>query len=564
MTHLPSSRPRLPRARNDSADPPAVVGSCRDQAEASASWVDRWADRITRLLPATTAALCVLMLATWVPHYLGWPWWPDLDTFAASAVCWAQGIRPYRDLAGYSFPGPIYMFYGLNATFGAGETWPIYAVDAGMVIALVLVLATWSRRRFGRWWPGLVGGASVLGIYTDLNFSLVAQRDWQTTCLVVLALVSPTTLPGRPGRVISALAIALASTFRPHVVLFGPALLLSVIEGERCREDRSRPWAVTIEWGVLSVLLTVLAFSPLIVQGLLDDLIRNLRLASYGSHYSRATPEGMVAEVVRQLSKPGWLAIPLSVALLAGTSWEAIRREAIIWLTAAACVLLYKPLHPRAHDYLDLPRWVVWSVLLALLAAIVVTLPWRSPRLRLAASIAVLAVAVPEKPAFCNPRAAFSAVASALGAQIEGESDDAPPGYIHHDSHYDVALYPWDDYRRALDHLRDEVSASTSVANLMGYQLAAAGATGHRPVFRNESGLLWKTQVGWNEEVFIEMLESEPDSVVVWSPAVEGPEPGLVSPLLIDCVQRLYQPDHRFGVIEVWRRQQGPGDDPPD
>ncbi|WP_145274867.1 hypothetical protein [Tautonia plasticadhaerens] len=494
------------------------------------------------------------MLATWVPHYLGWPWWPDLDTFAASAICWEGGLSPYRDLAGYSFPGPIYLFYGIHAAVGAGTTWAIYAVDAAMVVGLVLMLSAWSRRRFDRWWPGLVGGAAVLAIYTDLNFSLVAQRDWQATCLVVLALLGPTTWPGRPGRVFSALAIAGALTFRPHVVLFGPALLIAVVEGERSRGADARPGAGAIEWGILTILLSILSFAPLILHEILDDLVRNLKLATYGSHYSRATPEGMIAEVVRQFVQPGWLVVPLSVALLAGTTRVAIRREAIIWLTTAACVLLYKPLHPRAHDYLDLPRWIVWSVLLALLAAILESIPWRSPRHRLVASIAVLATAVPSKPDFCNPRAAFTAIASAWGSESGGGIDRVPPGYVHHDPHYEVARYPWADYRRALEHLRDEVGPSTSVANLLGYQLAAAGATGHRPVFRNESGLLWKSQVGWEDGAFVEMLEAEANSVVIWAPGREGPEPGLISPVLVDCVRRLYEPDRRFGVIEVWRR----------
>ncbi|RUL89685.1 hypothetical protein [Tautonia sociabilis] len=510
-----------------------------------------------RLVPIATAGLCLLMLACWVPHYLTWPWWPDLDTFAAAAICWAQGIRPYRDILGYSFPGPIYLFYGLDATLGAGSTWPIYALDAAMVAGLGLMLALWSRRRFGRWWPGLIGAASILNHYTNLNFSLVAQRDWQTIWFVVLALLSPSVWPGRPGRIASALATAAALAFRPHAVLFVPALLLAVAQGagDQDRGEHRRRLRALLEWATAAALATALAFSPLIAQGLLDDLVRNLRLASYGSHYSRATPAGMLGEVVRQLSALGWVAVPAAVALLAGGVGEPIRREARTWLLAASCVLLYKPLHPRSHDYLDQPRWVVWSVLLAMLSAIVCSLPIRSSRLRLAAAIALLAVAVPSKPTFCNPGASLAALSSLIGGPLPSGPAEAPPGYLHHGTPYDAALYPWDDYRRALDHLRHEVPRSTAVANLMGYQLAAVGATGHRPVFRNESGLLWKSQVGLDDSYFIAQLEEEPDSVVLWTPSAEGPEPGLVSPALSSAVERLYEPAERFGVIEVWRRK---------
>jgi hypothetical protein len=185
-------------------------------------------------------------------------------------------------------------------------------------------------------------------------------------------------------------------------------------------------------------------------------------------------------------------------------------------------------------------------VLLGLAAAAIMGRSGLSSRIRLAAAVGLLAAAVPEKPMYCNPRAALSAI---LG------KDHVPPGYAHHMTAYQAGLYPWDDYRRAVEFLRDELGPETRVANLLGYQLATIGASGRLPVFRNESGLLWKSQVGWEDRVYLEQLEAEVDSVVVWAPEDEGPEPGLVSAPLIDLVRRRYEPAARFGVIEVRRRR---------
>lgn len=516
--------------------------------------LDARADRVvSRALPAATALLCLGMLASWLPHYLTWPWWPDLDTLGAMAAAWRAGIRPYRDLVGYNFPGQIYLCLGLDAIFGPGRTWPFYLADGSMVVTLGLALGLWSRRRFGRLWPGLVGYAAFLAYYLNLNFALVAQRDWQTAFFAVLGLLAPSTFPGRTGRTVSAVAVALGLAFRPHVVLFGPALLLAVVEGDREAGRDRRPIVPVLAWLATAAVAALLVYAPLIAQGILDDLVRNIRLASYGSRYSRATPLGMLGGIVRPLIEFRWSVVPAAVGLLAMTGVGPIRREARVWLLAAAGALLYKPLHPFPHDYLDEPRWVVWSVLLALVAAAVAAAPGLRGRYRLAAALAVLAAAVPAKPAYCNAGVAVRCVLAAA----RGTPVPEPPGYRHHGAIYEVARYPWPDFDAAVDYLRDDLGPRTRVANLLGFQLGAVGAAGRVPVFRNESGLLWKSLVGWDEQHFIDQLESEPDSVVIWSPTVEGPEPGLISPGLDAVVRRLYEPAATFGVVEVWRRKAG-------
>jgi hypothetical protein len=116
------------------------------------------------------AAACALMLSTWVPHYLTWPWWADTDQFATAALCWEAGTRPFRDLADFDFPGPIFVFNLLGATVGWGGTAVYNALDASLVVLLGVALACWSRRLFGRALPGLIGYLPFLAFYLTRDY----------------------------------------------------------------------------------------------------------------------------------------------------------------------------------------------------------------------------------------------------------------------------------------------------------------------------------------------------------------------------------------------------------
>jgi hypothetical protein len=116
-----------------------------------------------RLLVTALAVVDGVLLASWIPHYLTWPWWPDLDAFAVLAQAWEVGLLPYRDMAAFNFPGQIYLMWALGKVFGWGRTAPFYALDAGLVVTLGLALVMWSRRRFSTVLPGLVGSTAFLG-----------------------------------------------------------------------------------------------------------------------------------------------------------------------------------------------------------------------------------------------------------------------------------------------------------------------------------------------------------------------------------------------------------------
>src|SRR5262249_38991153 len=121
--------------------------------------------RLRRLAEAALGLYCLGLLAAWIPAYLTWPWWPDVDDFAALARAWDAGIQPYRDIRCINFPGPIYVNWLLGRAAGWGWSLPFQAWDAALVVGLGALLAAWGRRTSGRWLPGLAGYASFLTWY---------------------------------------------------------------------------------------------------------------------------------------------------------------------------------------------------------------------------------------------------------------------------------------------------------------------------------------------------------------------------------------------------------------
>src|SRR5262249_15105683 len=118
------------------------------RTDPAAAWI------IGRPLTAILATVCALFLPPWAPHYLTWLIWTDTEQFAISAQSWASGILPYRDLADFDFPGPIYLLYGLGKVFGWNPAVPFYAADLALLTLLGGTLMTWSRRVLGSWIPG--------------------------------------------------------------------------------------------------------------------------------------------------------------------------------------------------------------------------------------------------------------------------------------------------------------------------------------------------------------------------------------------------------------------------
>ncbi len=331
--------------------------------------------RVIGALSVGLVAACAGFLATWVPHYLLWPWYRDSDTFATLAQSWDAGILPYRDIRGYNFPGAIYLFWVLGKLAGWGRTWPLYAADAAGLILLGVTLAAWSRRCLGKLLPGVASYLIFVTFYLSLDFEKVAERDWHASLGIVLGLLALEAWPGRTSRIISALLTALTLSVRPHVVVFLPALWAAVAEGadrstgpsEEIDGHHPRPGVVRglAEWSLAFFVFTAIAFAPLAIAGIADDLVRGLKVVSFGGPYNRATPENVARVFADQLREESTLVtIGLLGLTLIATRGES-RRRAATWGLALASALAYRPLHPYQHFYLIYPVVLIGAVALA-------------------------------------------------------------------------------------------------------------------------------------------------------------------------------------------------------
>src|SRR5262249_3743597 len=150
-------------------------------------------------------------------------------------------------------------------------------------------------------------------------------------------------------------ATAVAIAFRPQVVLLLPALGLAVWDSADQSGPRTSRRRAILEGIIPALVVLALAFAPLAAIGVLGDFFEGVRLASYGSSYSRVTPVSFLKAWVLQAAAWRWWVVPGATVLLGGPLRTRAYRVARVWLVALAGVSLYKPLSPVAHSYLDIP-----------------------------------------------------------------------------------------------------------------------------------------------------------------------------------------------------------------
>ena len=512
-------------------------------------------------LSGVLVTLCVLMLAAWLPHYLTWPWWIDLDALAAVAQEWDAGLRPYRDVSVFNFPGQIELFWLLGKSFGWGRTAPIYAVDASLLIVLGLVMSAWSRRSFGRSSPGLVGFVAFLHYYLSLDYAVVAQRDWQGPLLVVLGMMLVQAWPGLTAAMGSGLLFGLALVIRPHVLLFAPAVGLVVAMSVPVPGAR-RPasllvgatrgiahcwrglWPRVWEWPWASF-----RWPPRIAW----RFARGVRQASYDRYGEY--PVSLVRKVIGQLGDLRFAigsVLAVAVVLVAPSG---IRRLAMPWVLMLLPVLVYRPLHPLPHAYLAHPLWLTWSINLAVTTGAALTAWKQRPWLALGSIGLLLALASPGVPRFCD----VAASVRALGDIGQGtEPVQIPPGAATHFAPLDSnSPYTWNQYREVLAYLRLRTGPRTQVANLLRNVPfpGVNGSVGRISPLRADAGIIWLYALGTAREAeFARELEAANDAVVVWIPGERSFDPRLQIPILERTVTRFYRPEARLDGIQVWRR----------
>lgn len=550
---------------------------CREEPRGARSRVRGFLGRLDALsawllgLPAAVAlaAACALLLLTWIPHYLTWPWWSDTEQFAVSALAWHAGVRPYRDLFDFDFPGPIYVLYGLGMLvgWGRGGTLPFNAVDALLVALFGPALGFWSRRRFGQVLPGLVGYLAFLLVYLSLDYSQVGQRDWHGPLLVVLGWLVLESFPSRAGRVASALATASALAYRPQVLALLPALL-SALAGDRpgghAKGPRPRRYSrLLAEWSIALAAAGFLVLAPLLFSGIFGDFVYNLRYARLGGQYNHTTWSSFRTNLADELADPLTIRILTANALLAVLGGGRLRASARTSALALAGILVYKPMSPFQHEYLWLPLLLVRSVAVVPPVAWLVATPVLANPLRIAAVAGMLVAVGVDVPRYCLIGPSLRAIETLARGVAPAE---APPGCAHEfglvpsdpgPPHKPSAGYLWSDYCRMLDYIRRSTSPRTRVANLLRERPwpPVNGPTGRLTPFPAAGGYIHLWFVNRRQEgQFARALGTCRDAVVVWVPNNPYVARMLRFPKIERVVHRLYRPEARFGAIEVWCR----------
>ncbi len=508
-------------------------------------------DRSIRLLTPALVVLCVIQFATWLPWYLVLPWYADHDVFATMAQGWEVGQLPYRDLIGNNFPGTIYLFWLIGKVFGWGCVPALYAVDAAMLATLGGMLVVWSRNRFGRALPGVVAYVMTLSYYFGLDFSQTAQRDWHASLVVVLGLMAAEVWPNWKGWLLAAIGFTLGLLVRPQMVLLVPAVMMAVAGGVRASgASAGKVIGVVAGWLTVVAGLTVLGFLPLILAGILDDLVNGLRLVAFGSDYNQKSVRMIVSQLFDEVTTFKVLSVAIGVAVLARSSLRGpVRFVAATWLVALAGVSLNAPLSPKTQPYSFHPLWLVWSVNVALVVELILESEIAS-KWQFLAILLLLGTEATARPRYCD-RHSLRKVISAL--RQGRESEKMTPAYRHP---YGFILPIYKDYHQLLEYLRHDLPPGVRIASLLK-GAAVTSPTGRLSALPAESAT-WLYVVNRRDEPrFIKSLEETPNSVVVWDQTHMVDELGTSFPELEKAVRRLYTPDVRFGTIEVWRRRTG-------
>jgi hypothetical protein len=535
-----------PLAEDSAVEPAAPPGV----AERWARWV------LDGPLALAIALVIAVQTMTWLPHYLSWPYWADHDVFATAARGWVEGRLPYRDSLGNNFPGTIYLFVGLGTLFGWGRPSVWYAFDGALTLTVGLALCHWSTRRFGRLLPGLAGSLAMTSYLLGLDYSHAAQRDWQGPAMAVMAVLLVQARPGRGARIVAGLLLAAALGVRPQTVLFWPGLALAVRFADDPTiggEPDGRKW-LQLGFGLGGGLLILAA--PLVVAGVFDEFVQSVALTAYGGSYNRATPWGVLKGWVLQLSEFRCWALPGAILLVASPRAGGASRTALPWLAVFLGVSFHKPLSPVAHSYLDHPLELVEAVLAALLVGLILNVARADARFRLAGVLLVLGTTgATLRPEFCVVGPTVRAIAG-LWRETK-PTEEPPPGY-RKGSVPTSAFYPWRDYQATLRYLRNRTAPGVRVANALKGD-PAINAMVDRPTPFPAESIAWLRMVRPADEArFAEALEQDEDAVVVWSPGEVGPDPGFRLERLVAVIQTHYQPEARFGAIEIWRRRPRP------
>ena len=380
---------------------------------------------LERLLPIIFSMGILLAFLTWYPHYLFWPWWMDLEHFAVSAHMWDLGVRPYRDLIDFNFPGPIYFMWFLGKTFGWGSPMAANAIDGLVVLGICSLLTYWSRKSLGSSLSGLFASVLILRYYFNLDYARVMQRDWYVAVLGISSICLIQSTGWKHRWVAAGLLMSVAGIVRPYTILFLPPIGLACLLESKDR-DRSRTWNVIL-LAISMTAGTVVLWLPLVIHGLFDDFLSTFAEALAADHYRSRDEEGLFELLIRQANTKiiftGLAGLVLS-SIIERRNPDRFR-VSVVWLCALASMLFYMPICPVRHAYTEIPVEMVACVGCGIALKCLVDQTTWAGSVKLFAVIVWFAFQFPALPLFCSMTSSFQAIQSiSKGEMIE----EPPPG----------------------------------------------------------------------------------------------------------------------------------------
>lgn len=507
--------------------------------------------------------LLAFLTASWLPHYLTWPLWPDSHAYASLAIGWEQGIEPYRDVVTFNFPGQIYLFWVLGKTFGWGQTWPFYAADAALIASVGACMIIWSRRVFGETLSGLIGCLALAVILMDLDISQAGQRDWHSTAFVMISLMVLQCGRSRLRFACSAIFFALGFIFRPHVVLFGPAIIAAIaLDRYDHRERDLKPFLrACLLWGFVFAAGLVAGFLPLITHDLFGAFLEDLKVARHGGSYAAMTLRTAIVLFLAKFVMREYLLMIVSTLTLGFLSGRDTVRIVLPWTIALIFALSYQSVHPISHDYLMLPLKTIYTVNLAILAAEVRKSLGGETLLAAGISAAVVLLAFNKWPDECSPQAAIRTSRAFLTGSSDSEVPHGARRYFHQ-GEIDIrdrrSGYPWADYVATIEYLKSKTTPKTRVAGAFKRMPFPSlnWAAGRPTPWPGEGGTTFLLVLGLEkEEGFIDALLNAPDdTVVVWAPGEKAEADRVDFERLEKTIMEHFAPEASFGVFQIYRR----------
>ena len=530
----------------ETAEPRQEMG-CGDAPDRLSRILVRW------VLTPLVALWCVFLVLTWLPSYLTWPWQNDSEHFAMLAQLWDSGKLPYRDMFSTQFPGEIYIHYLLGKAFGWGNTVAYYAFDAGLVIAFVILLVAWGRRRMGTYLPGLIGCSTFLLYYVSQNTLVAGEREWHAAFLTMCSLLLLGLGSGRTQRILSAVAFGLALTVRPQVFLLLPALLLAIHGSTQARGESWKQTAMAfLGWGVVAGVVTALGFLPLVWAGILGDFLNCVK-ALVQPPYNTTGPLQVLVRMSPQKHPAVLLAVTSLIVLLWDGTAGADRRNAWVVLAALLGVLFYSAISPIRNAYHAIPQVAVAALGVTYFVTQILRFGGQQSRLTVAAlALTFLFFGASAKPlsfTALRPGKETYGLLTALRVLRSGEmAPSTPLGYF--------SDYPWTDHRALMEYLRHHTTSDTRVANLLVEHTSAVTSEIPRltqlPVDSNCLGMYHIPSLVARDTTALE--NSTSPCVVLWDPTSTMARSAEFAQLIAN-VRRLFEFEARFGSIEVWRRR---------